>query len=145
MPNHYDGPGSQRSIEAFGSKKLVLISPYVEKTNQLEHHYMREAGFEVIHDLGLGLAGGDQYITVTPERWKEIVLENTRPEADGYFLSCTNTTMIEVIEECEQRLNRPVVTSNQATLWACLQRPGLARYITGLGRLFKNHETNKLA
>lgn len=138
----------QAVIEALrhlGVKKLVLISPYVEKTNQLEHQYMRESGFEVIHDLGLGLTGGDQYITVTPERWKEVVLENARPEAEGYFLSCTNTTMIEVIEECEQRLNRPVVTSNQATLWACLQRLGLARYITGLGRLFKNHENQTVA
>jgi len=144
-PTITTGQAVREALRHLGVKKLVLISPYVEKTNQLEHHYMREAGLEVLHDLGLGLSGGDQYITVTPERWKEIVLENTRPEADGYFLSCTNTTMIEVIEECEQRLNRPVVTSNQATLWACLQRLGLARYITGLGRLFKNHETNKLA
>lgn len=139
-PTITTGQAVREALRHLGVKKLVLISPYVEKTNQLEHQYMREAGFEVIHDLGLGLTGGDQYITVTPERWKEIVLENARPEAEGYFLSCTNTTMIEVIEECEQRLNRPVVTSNQATLWACLQRLGLARYITGLGRLFKNHE-----
>jgi len=144
-PTITTGQAVREALRHMGVKKLVLISPYVKKTNQLEHHYMREAGFEVIHDLGLGLFGGDQYITVTPERWKEIVLENARPEAEGYFLSCTNTTMIEVIEECEQRLNRPVVTSNQATLWACLQRLGLARYITGLGRLFKNHENQTVA
>ncbi len=144
-PTITTGQAVREALRHLGVKKLVLISPYVEKTNQLEHQYMREAGFEVIHDLGLGLTGGDQYITVTPERWKEIVLENARPEAEGYFLSCTNTTMIEVIEECEQRLNRPVVTSNQATLWACLQRLGLARYIAGLGRLFKNHENQTVA
>ena len=136
-PTITTGQAVREALRHLGVKKLVLISPYVEKTNQLELHYMREAGLEVLHDLGLGLSGGDQYITVTPERWKEIVLENTRPEADGYFLSCTNTTMIEVIEECEQHLDRPVVTSNQATLWACLQRLGLSRRITGLGRLFQ--------
>ncbi len=136
-PTITTGQAVREALRHLGVKKLVLISPYVEKTNQLEHHYMREAGLEVLHNLGLGLSGGDQYITVTPERWKEIVLENTRPEADGYFLSCTNTTMIEVIEECEQHLDRPVVTSNQATLWACLHRLGLSRRITGLGRLFQ--------
>ena len=130
------GQAVTEALRHLGVKKLVLVSPYVEKTNQLELQYMREAGFEVIHDLGLGLTGGDQYITVTPERWKEVVLENARPEAEGYFLSCANTTMIEVIEECEQHLNRPVITSNQATLWACLQRLGLARPTAGLGRLF---------
>jgi arylmalonate decarboxylase len=45
--------------------------------------------------------------------------------------------MVEVIEQCEEHLHRPVVTSNQATLWACLQRLGPARPIAGLGKLLK--------
>ncbi|MGH7772052.1 MAG: maleate cis-trans isomerase family protein [Candidatus Binatia bacterium] len=118
-------------------KKLVLISPYVKKTNQHEIHYLGEAGLEVIHDFGLGLSGGDEYIAVTPQRWKEIVGENSRPEADGYFLSCTNTRMIEVIEGLEQSLGKPVITSNQAALWACLRKLGFTRSIAGLGRLFE--------
>jgi maleate cis-trans isomerase len=131
------GQAITNAFKRLGVKKLVLISPYVEKTNQHEVHYLSEAGFEVIHELGLGLTGGDQYIAVTPKRWKEIVCENTRPEADGYLLSCTNTTMIEVIEELEQSLGKPVVTSNQATLWACLRNLGFTRSIAGLGRLFE--------
>ena len=117
-------------------KKLVLISPYVEQTNQREVNYLRAAGFEVVHDFGLGLSGSDEYIAVTQGRWKEIVSANVRPEAEGYLLSCTNTTMIEVIEELERSLKRPVVTSNQATLWACLRRLSFSEPISGLGRLF---------
>ena len=99
---------------------------------------MHEAGFEVIHEFGLGLTGGDDYINVTPQRWKDIVLENARPQADAYLLSCTNTTMIETINQLEQRLQKPVVTSNQATLWACLRRTGFDRPIDSLGRLFQS-------
>ena len=116
-------------------RKLVLISPYVKQTNQHEIHYLREVGFEIIHDLGLSLREG--YAAVTPQRWKEVVMANIRPEADGYLLSCTNTNMIEAIEESEQCLGKPVVTSNQATLWACLRRPGIAQPIEGLGQLFR--------
>ena len=75
------------ALRHLGIKKVVLISPYVEKTNSQELRYMQEAGFEVIHDLGLGLVGSDNYIHVTPQRWKEIVSENSRPEAEGYFLT----------------------------------------------------------
>ena len=131
------GQAITEALKLLRLKKLVLISPYIKETNQHEVHYLHEAGFEVIHDLGLGLRGGAQYINVTPERWKEIALENVRPQADGYLLSCTNTTMIEAIEELEQSLKKPVVTSNQAVLWASLRRLNIAQPIPGLGRLFR--------
>ena len=118
-------------------KKLVLISPYVEETNRHEVEFLREAGFDVIHDLGLGLRGGDEYVDVTPQRWKEVALENKRAEAEGYLLSCTNTTMVEVIEDLEQTLAKPVVTSNQAALWASLRRLQITEPIAGLGELFR--------
>src|SRR3989337_300847 len=64
-------------------KKLVLISPYVQATNQHEVGYLSEA-----------------------------------------------------IEQLERRLGKPVVSSNQATLWACLMRLGIAHQDKRLGRLF---------
>lgn len=131
------GQAITEALKLLRLKKLVLISPYVAATNQHEVQFLSEAGFEVIHDLGLGLHGGGEYTNVTPERWKEVALENSRPEADGYFLSCTNTTMIEVIEELEQKLKKPVVTSNQAALWAALRRLHMSEPIAGLGLLFK--------
>ncbi len=137
-PTITTGQAITEALKKLGIKRLVLISPYIKQTNQHEVQYLSQAGFEVIHDLGLGLHGGAEYINVTPQRWKEIALENSRREADGYLLSCTNTTMIEAIEELEALLKKPVLTSNQATLWACLQRLGFAGSIHSLGRLFQS-------
>jgi maleate isomerase len=120
----------------FGIKKLVLISPYVKQTNEHEVHYLSEAGFTVLHELGLGLHS-DDYSGVSPEQWINIVKENTRPDADGYFLSCTNTRMIEAIDHLEQDLGKPVISSNQATLWACLKKLGISHTNKVLGRLFR--------
>lgn len=130
------GQAITEALKLLRLKKLVLISPYIKQTNQHEVHFLREAGFEVIHDLGLGLSGGDEYINVRPERWKEIALENNRAATDGYLLSCTNTTMIEVIEDLERSFNKPVVTSNQAALWASLKKLGVKARPNGLGQLF---------
>ena len=118
-------------------KKLVLISPYVQEINRHEIRFLGEAGVEVIHDLGLGLRGGAEFTTVTPERWKAIALANRRADADGYLLSCTNTTMIDVIEDVEQALGKPVVTSNQAALWGALRKLELTQPVAGLGRLLR--------
>ena len=90
----------------------------------------------MIHDLGLGLGAGGEYTTVTPKQWIEITRQNVRAEAEAYFLSCTNTTMIEAIEELEQHLGKPVVTSNQAILWSCLRKLKVPQPIKGLGYLF---------
>ncbi len=119
-------------------RKLVLISPYVKATNEHESEFLGEAGFEVIHDLALGLSGGgDEYLRITSRQWTDLTLANRRAEADGYFLSCTATTMIEAVEELEERLQKPVVNSNQAVLWAALRRLEITAPIAGLGRLFR--------
>jgi len=124
-----------QAFDHFGIKKLVLISPYVKATNQLEVNYLSEVGYTVLRELGLGLET-HAYASVTPEEWKKIVKENTQPEADGYFLSCTNTRMIEAIEDLETDLGKPVISSNQATLWACLKQLGIKHSGKKLGRLF---------
>lgn len=131
------GQAIHQALRRLKIKKLVLISPYVAETNAHEVAYLSEAGFEVVHELGLGLSGGDAYMEVTPERWIEIARDNRRAEADGYLLSCTNTRMIEAIPELEQSLGKPVVNSNQATLWASLKKLDAFRPNRELGRLFE--------
>ena len=118
----------------FGINKLVLISPYVKQTNEHEIRYLSECGFKVVHEHGLAL-DSDGYAAVTPQEWIKVVKENSRPDADGYLLSCTNTRTIEAIEELEGALGKPVITSNQATLWACLKKLGVAHSNRTLGRL----------
>jgi maleate cis-trans isomerase len=96
-------------------------------------------GIGVPHDVALALPVSDGFIAVPPERWVELAREHGRDGADGYFLSCTNTTQIEAIEPIERETGMPVVNSNQAVLWACMTRLraklGAARLAPGLGRL----------
>ncbi len=122
------------ALNQLAIKKLVLISPYVKQTNEHEIHYLSECGFNVVHERGLGL-DSDGYAAVTPQEWIRVSRENARPDADGYLLSCTNTRTIEAVEELERQLGKPVVTSNQATLWACLKRLGFPYSNSKLGRL----------
>jgi maleate cis-trans isomerase len=124
-----------QAFDHVGIKKMVLISPYVKATNHHEVKYLSAAGYTVLHELGLGLET-HAYAQVTPEEWKKVVKENTRADADGYFLSCTNTRMIEAIDDLESDLGKPMVNSNQAVLWTCLNKLGIRYSGEKLGRLF---------
>ena len=129
----------QEALDALQLKRLILLTPYDQDTNDHEIDYIRQIGLTVVHDVALALPGSDQYLSQPPERWVALAVEHARNDADGYFLSCTNTTQIEAIEPIERRLGKPVVNSNQAVLWACMKRLrpklGGAEPAPGLGRL----------
>lgn len=123
------------AFKTLAVERLVLVSPYVQAIHRHELDFLAQAGMKVVRDRALGLAGSDAYIAVPPELWERVVEDETHEQADGYFLSCTNTHMIEVVESLEARLGRPVITSNQATLWYCLRSLGIMDPVPGLGRL----------
>jgi maleate cis-trans isomerase len=72
--------------------------------------------------VALDLPRSDGYLLAPPSLWVETVRGNLREEADGYFLSCTNTTQIDAIATLEAELGKPVINSNQATIWAAMKR-----------------------
>jgi maleate cis-trans isomerase len=131
------------ALKALQLRRVVLFSPYPQATNDHEKEFLAEHGIEVVRDVALNVGSSDDYIRVPVGRWIELAREHARAPADGFFLSCTNTTQIEAIETIERETGKPAVNSNQATLWAALRRTpafGAVPRIPGLGRLFAQAE-----
>ena len=57
--------------------------------------------------------------------------------ADASFVSCANIRAIDALDEMEEMLNRPVLTSNQVVLWQALRLTGIDEPVAGLGRLLR--------
>ena len=125
------------AFQALRAKKVVLVSPYRQKSNDLEKDFLAETGIRVLRDRALALPTPDGMCGATPEVWINVTLQEHHPEADAYFLSCTNIQSVEAIAELEARLRKPVVTSNQATLWYSLRACGLSDDVPGVGELFR--------
>jgi maleate isomerase len=127
------------ALRALGVTKLVVLSPY--KTNADIIKYLAAAGFTVVKDVALACGSAAAFEELTPQHWLELAKQNDTPEADGIFLSCTNTTQIEAVVAIEQALGKPVVNSNQAVLWGCLKRLkaklGDNKAAPNLGRLMR--------
>jgi maleate isomerase len=128
------------ALQLLGLKKLILLTPYMSNDNIVD--YLNAAGIAVVRDVALKCKTAADFEAVTPQRWLELARENDTQEADGIFLSCTNTTQIEAVTAIEQALGKPVVNSNQAVLWGCLKRLkdklGDKAEVPELGRLMRD-------
>jgi maleate isomerase len=112
----------RRALAALDARRIVLVTPYSAETTAAEAEFLRAAGCAVLHAVGHALAGSDAYCATPPEIWRDRVVAAARREADAYLLSCANIAALGIIDALERRLDRPVVTSNQAVLWDALMR-----------------------
>jgi len=127
------------ALAALDAKRLVFISETKQKGHDDKLKYMREAGYDVVADRAASLEGTDAYCTTPPRFWYDLALALKDDRAEAYFISCANIHSIDVIEDLEKALQRPVVTSNQAALWCALRTIGLPDVVPGLGSLFRRN------
>lgn len=131
--------GVRKALTAMGIKRLVLGSPYVEELNANVVRYLQAAGFEVLSAHGMGLDYDTDMIRVAPDYIIDYAHAIDRPDADAVLLSCGALRSIDVVDEIERSLGKPVICSNQAMLWDCLRLAGVDDRLPGLGRLLREH------
>jgi len=125
------------AFAALRAKKLVFVSETKQPDHERKLRYLREAGYEIVADKAVGLAGTDEYCTMPPQLWFDTTVALQNDSADAYFISCANIHSVDVIEDLEKVLNKPVVTSNQALAWHSLRLAGVDDRLENRGKLFE--------
>jgi maleate isomerase len=124
------------ALQRFNAKRIVLLSPYGQQTNDDEVAFFRYHGIEVVHEFGLNLHSGSAFSNVDPQTWYRLGMEHRRDGIDAYFFSCATIRAAPMIDTLERDLNLPVITSNQAMMWHALRTGGIREPVPGFGRLF---------
>jgi len=124
------------ALKAVGAGRVAVATPYTDDLNRLERAFLESHGIEVTAIKGLGLVRNVD-IGRTGRPAVEELVRSVAGGADAVFISCTNLPTLPLIEPLEERLRRPVVTSNQASLWAALRGCGLGG-IKGYGVLLRS-------
>jgi maleate isomerase len=134
-----------RALRALNARRIVLVTPYDQETTDHEVEFLKEAGFTIIHAVGLALGGSDAYCAQPATFWKERATEAVQRDADAYFISCANISVLGIVEEIEARVGRPVITSNQVVIWDALSRLDWKSRRGLRGRLFVTSAKPELA
>ncbi len=128
-----------RALEAVGGKRCVVATPYLDEVNTAERDYMIGRGFDVLDIQGLNLTRDSDMVRVAPSFIADMAASLDRPEADAIFISCGALRSVDIIDQLEQRVGKPVITSNQALAWDALRLAGIKDQMPGYGRLFALH------
>jgi maleate isomerase len=121
------------ALQHLGVKKLALGTPYPESISALGRAYWEAAGLKVVGYARL--AGVENIYDESEERAYRLARQADVPDADAVLLSGTGLPTVGVLEVLERDLGKPVISSNQASLWRALRMAGVREPVAGFGRL----------
>ncbi len=126
-----------KALKKFNVKNLAVFTPYNKKLNDEVIEYIEEEGFKVTSNSYFGIESDVDIGKVDQNYLYDVLSKIDVDRADALFISCTALPVLSIIEKLEKKLNRIVLSSNQALIWDTLQEIGNKEPIEGFGKLFR--------
>jgi len=110
-----------------GIKKVALVAPYLKETFDIEVDFLESKGIHVLCVKGpkKGLGPIAEYWAYDKDpyavyRW---VLDAAvaAPDADGIFVTCMVSSILQVCQQLEEATGKPVISSQSAALYGILK------------------------
>jgi len=129
------------AIKAFNKmnvKKIAVFTPYPESVNKTISEYLIKKNINVMSFSTFNLDLDVDFARVDPKYLSEILTKLNINDADALFVSCTALPALEILDEVEKKINKPVFSSNQTLIWDTIRSVGYKSSVEGYGKLLKN-------
>ena len=129
------------AIKAFNKmnvKKIAVFTPYPESVNKIISEYLIKKNINVMSFSTFNLDLDVDFARVDPKYLSEILTKLNINDADALFVSCTALPALEILDEVEKKINKPVFSSNQTLIWDTIRSVGYKSSVEGYGKLLKN-------
>lgn len=127
-----------QAVQALGARRIALVSPYSPPViERAKHYYESKYGLEVV--ALEGFAATDSYMIgkLGPENARDAFARINRPEIEILVVPGGNFPTMSFVAAWEREFGKPVLTTNQAALWAMMGIMGVRDPLPGLGRLLE--------
>lgn len=128
-----------QSMQELGVSKISMVTPYTDDINEKEKEFFQKNGIDVVAMKGLQFVRAEDIRTCPAEEIEQLVIATDTDQAQAVFISCTNVEGFQISQALEERLHKPVVSSNIATLWAMLRCIPHQVRIPDHGTLLRDH------
>jgi len=125
-----------RALRALGTLRIAMATPYSQDViARAKHYYETKYGITVVATESLGATNsyaiGKMDAGVAQAAFSRI----DRSDIDALIVPGGNFPTMDWITVWERQFGKPVITTNQATLWAVLLAMRIDKPLSGIGRL----------
>ena len=125
------------ALIAGGHSKVDVVTPYVELTNERLRHFLRAHDIEVVTLGTFDMLDMFDHAKIEPGEIYRKVREITTPKSEAVFVACTQLRAMEVLDNLERDLGKPVYSAIQATAWQAYRAMGIDPGVTDCGSLLR--------
>lgn len=126
----------ERALKLFGVRKIGVVTPYQPIGDKNVVRFFNDLGFEVTAIKGLRCPTAVSIAHVTEDELRRALIEVNR-DAEALVQVGTNLSMVQLADEAERWLGKPVIAINAATWWMALRDNGITDKVYGCGRLLR--------
>jgi maleate isomerase len=128
-----------QALTALEARQIVVAGPWSEITNATSAAFVEASGFIVLAHRAIGLVNNLDIGLLDEQTAYDLGAAVDRADADAVMLACGNWMTLGIVEKLEAAIRKPVLTTNQVSLWAVLRLAGYHRAVRGWGRLMQEY------
>lgn len=125
------------ALQALGISRVALAATYPPDVTQMFVDLLADVHVEVVAATSLDILTGEAVGQIEHTRVLEFVQAADAPAAQAVLVPDTALHTVDVLDDLESALSKPVLTANQVTVWMGLRIAGGERRRTGAGALFE--------
>ena len=126
------------AFAALGVRRVALAAAWSEATNKWVAAFLESHGIEVASQVAMGVVSNNEVGRLDPDTAFQHGRKADRQDADAVFLACGNWWTASIVEPLERALGKPVLTTNNMTVWHALKKLGVRGSVPGFGRLLRD-------
>jgi maleate isomerase len=127
------------ALKKLNIKKISIFTPYLKDLNDEVVEFFKKENFVVTSNSYFGIESDIDIGKVDQDYLYEVLSKVELNDAEALFISCTALPALSIIEKLEKKLNKIVLSSNQALIWDTLEKIGKSDSVKGFGKLFSTN------
>ena len=132
---------AEAALRTMGSKRIALISPLagVNSKSAIDY-YDQTTGIEIPYSVCMEFKEAGNVIKLGVDEILKTFHEVDHDDIDTFLHIVGSLGIPGMVKDLEQKLGRPVITSNSATYWYALRKHGIVGPMPGFGQLLMKTE-----
>ena len=126
------------AFAALGVRRVALAAAWSEATNKWVAAFLEAHGIEVPSQVAMGVVSNNEVGRLDPDTAFQHGRKADCQDADAVFLACGNWWTASIVEPLERAVGKPVLTTNNMTVWHALKKLGVREGVPGFGRLLRD-------